>query len=129
MTDSELIEAFEACTLEEFHHRDHVRAAWIYLDRFPLLEALDRFTTALKRFAASHGQAGLYHETITWAFVFLIHERMIDGAGCWDHFASENEDLLRWKPSILDSYYRAGTLASPRARERFVMPDGPRDCL
>lgn len=125
----DLIRRFEDGTLPstEFHHRDHVRLAWLYLKEEPVLGALTRFTEGLKRFAARHGHAGLYHETITWAYFFLIHERMAQGeeGETWDSFAVRNPDLLTWKPSVLDSYYQAETLASPLAKRVFVLPDSP----
>ena len=31
LNDEEFLQAFEDCTLEEFHHADHVRMAWLYL--------------------------------------------------------------------------------------------------
>lgn len=126
MTDREFAQAFEACQYppETFHHREHVRLAWVYLREAPLLEALTRFTESLKRFAAHVGSAGLYHETITFAFLFLIHERMQRGAApTFDEFAAANPDLFAWKPSILERYYRAETLQSEIARRTFVMPD------
>lgn len=122
MTDAEFIAQFEACTLAEFHHRDHVRAAWCYLRDAPLLVALDRFSTSLKRFARSQGKPALYHETITWAFMFLVSTRM-RADETWDDFVSRHPDLLRWRPSILDRYYRPDTIASDRARHTFLFPD------
>ncbi|MGZ8849289.1 MAG: hypothetical protein ACXW3E_03145 [Thermoanaerobaculia bacterium] len=122
MTDAEFIEAFETATLQEFYHRDHVRAAWCYLRESPVLVALERFTSALKRFAAANGVPNLYHATITWAYLFLIHERMREGEE-WDKFAARNEDLFGWKPSVLDRYYRPETLWSDLARGRFILPD------
>jgi len=126
MTDDDFAHRFEACTLpnSEFHHRDHVRLAWIYLRRHPALDALARFTAGLQRFAAFHGHPGLYHETITWAYLFLIHERMADSpAGeSWEEFAARHPDLVTWKPSILDRYYAPETLRSDRARRLFVLP-------
>jgi hypothetical protein len=123
----DLIRRFEDGTLpaSEFHHRDHVRLAWLYLKEDPPLAALTRFAVGLKRFADRHGKAGLYHETITWAYLFLIHERMAQGEDGerWEEFAARNPDLLTWKPSILDAYYRQETLASDLARRVFVMPD------
>lgn len=128
MTDEEFIDAFESCSLssDEFHHRDHVRLAWLYLHRHPPLEALTRFTENLKKFAASKGHPGLYHETITWAYLFLIHERIASNQDAdWDAFAAGNADLLTWKPSILDRYYTTDTLLSDRARRLFLLPDRP----
>ena len=49
---------------------------WLYLRGNSVLETLVKFSEGLKRFAAANGKPNLYHETITWAYVFLIHERM-----------------------------------------------------
>jgi hypothetical protein len=130
MRDDELLARFEDATLpnQQFHHRDHVHVAWLYLERLPVLAALDRFSAGLRAFAAKNGKPGLYHETITWAFVFLIQERRLQAEAAesgegWEGFAARNADLLTWKPSILDRYYRQETLASERARHAFVLPD------
>ena len=124
MDDRDFLAAFEACAIgnADFHHRDHIRLAWIYLRRFPVIEAIERFTTSLKRFAEHHGKPMLYHETITWAYLLLIHERM-NGESSFDDFRVANPDLFMWKPSILNAYYREETLASDRARRLFVLPD------
>ncbi len=125
MKHSDLIEQFESDALPgSFHHADHVRLAYAYLSEFPVLEALERFCDALKRFAAARGKSQLYHETITHAYFFLIRERMArtNSAG-WDEFARQNPDLFDWKPGILDRYYRDSTLNSDLARGVFVFPD------
>jgi len=122
MTDAELVERFERADIEEFHHRDHVRVAFAYLRTLPLLEAIGRFTAALRRFAAAQGKPELYHETITWAFLLIIHERMQRGPVEWETFIAENGDLLRWKPSVLDAYYPSEVLRSELARRIFVLP-------
>jgi hypothetical protein len=126
MTDDELLRSFEAgeAPPDGFHHEQHVRVAWIYLQRLPLAEALGRFMAGLRHFADKQGSPQLYHETITVAFVLLIHERRGSSRdGSWEEFVARHPDLLRWKPSILDRYYREETLWSDRARETFVMPD------
>jgi hypothetical protein len=127
MNDREFVTAFEACAVAsaDFHHGDHVRLAWIYLREHPLIEAIERFTISLQRFAAHHGVPGLYHETITWAYLLLIHERMQrDGAPeTWEAFRTANSDLFDRKPSILERYYSPGTLGSDIARRIFVLPD------
>lgn len=127
LDEAEFVARFESCTLPNtaFHHRDHVRLAWIYLKREPPLVALTRFAQGLQGFARANGQEGLYHETITWAFLFLIRERMerMGMGATWEDFAEANPDLLTWKPSILDQYYQSETLRSDLARRVFVMPD------
>jgi hypothetical protein len=126
MTDEQFLRAFESAALPAgaFHHADHVRLAWLYLDRYPALEAIARFGDGLRRFAAAQGKATLYHETVTWAFLLLIRERQARApAAGWAEFAAGNPDLLAWRPSALARYYRDETLASDLARRVFVLPD------
>ena len=123
--DLVLLRGFEDGTLESFPHRAHVHLAWLYLQREPAGRALDRFSAGLRRFAERKGADGLYHETVTWAYLLLIRERMArgpDGTG-WQSFAAANPDLLRHHPSPLAAYYRPQTLGSDLARRTFVLPD------
>jgi hypothetical protein len=126
MTHQELIRDFENDTLpaDSFHHADHVRLAFAYLCEYSPLEALDKFATALKRFATARGKPQLYNETITHAYFFLIRERLARFPSReWDEFAVRNSDLLIWRDGILGRYYREGTLQSELARTVFVFPD------
>lgn len=125
--DRYFLAAFEDGSLsaERFHHADHVRAAWLILREESPAAALGRFSTALKRFAAAKNKTGLYHETITWAYLLLVNERM-ERAGrnsTWEEFAAKNPDLMMWRPSVLDRYYTPETLGSDLARRTFVLPD------
>jgi hypothetical protein len=123
MTDLETVDAFERGDVARFHHADHVRVAYAYVRTLPLLDAIARFSAALRRFAAAQGKPQLYHETITWAFLLLIHERVARGnEATWEEFAARNPDLLRWKPSVLDAYYTPEVLSSELARRTFVLP-------
>ena len=126
-SDDEFITSFENCTLENrlFRHADHVRMAFLYLSRYPALQALERFSTSLARFAAANGKPDLYNETVTWAFMLLIRERMARGGQerSWPQFAANNPDLMSWKDSILNKYYRDETLNSELAKRTFVFPD------
>jgi hypothetical protein len=125
--DEEFIELFETCALsgDDFHHQDHVHLAWLYLRRHTTLDALTKFSEGLKRFAAAKGKANLYHETITWAYLLLIQERMkrVKREQSWQEFAEINSDLLDWKSSLLKKYYSDETLFSDFARAVFVFPD------
>jgi hypothetical protein len=126
MTNQEIIQRFESDAVAEdsFHHADHVRLAFAYLCEYPVLQALEKFATALKRFAAARGKAELYHETITHAYFFLIRERMARSQDAdWDEFARQHPDLLVWKGGILNRYYQEATLRSDLARTVFVFPD------
>jgi hypothetical protein len=127
-TEVALMAAFETLTLDpgQFHHAEHVQLAWSYLQHYPLLEALARFTEGLQRFAAAHGQADRYHATITWAYILLINERLATQPPCnWGDFAAANPDLLQWQDNLLHRYYQETTLQSALARQTFVWPDKP----
>jgi hypothetical protein len=130
VTADEFMRQFEASTLpaETFHHRDHVRMAYLYLINYPALQAIERYSAALQRLAAARGVPGRYHETITWAHMLLVRERMArtPGTQTWEEFAEANPDLLDWKNSVLKRYYRDETLASELARVTFLFPDAPR---
>ena len=128
-TETELLQRFVDATLpsDQFHHQQHVHVAWLFVRSYGMPAALGEFTVAIKRFAEAKGATGLYHETITWAFLLLIAERQARcGAASWDTFAGANPDLLTWKPSILERYYSRETLQSDLARTVFVFPDGAR---
>jgi len=99
VTDTELLAGFEACTLESFHHADHVRVAWIILRREPLAEALEHFITSLKRFATAAGAPQKYDDALTRRYMATIAERL-NGATSWEEFASTNPDLLLWPPNV-----------------------------
>jgi N-formylglutamate deformylase len=129
--DDEFVQAFEACTLPktQFTHAAHVRAAWWYLQHYPLGEAIDRFRATLRAYAASLGATG-DHETLTIAWLLLIAERLDDGtrALTWREFAHRHPELFGAPPLVTHDYTEA-MLASARARTSFVMPDaGSRRC-
>ena len=128
MDSSQLLDRFLDTTLpsDQFHHPQHVQVAWMFVRNYGMPAALAEFATAIKRFADAKGATGLYHETITWAYLLLIAERQTRcQAGSWEDFAAANPDLLSWKPSILERYYSNEVLKSDLARRVFVFPDLP----
>ena len=126
--DLVLLQCFEAGQEppDGFHHVDHIRVAWIYLRRHPLPEAVTKLCEGLKAFATAHGKPERYHETLTWAYALIIHDRMAraaDGARTWDAFIDANRDLLTDGRSLLRQWYAPGTLDSPLAKRVFLWPD------
>jgi hypothetical protein len=121
-----LVAAFEDCTLPpaELHHKEHVQIAWWLLQHEPADQAIARFVGAIRRYAAHLGKAGIYHETITWAYLLVINERLERGGRqrSWAAFARDEADLFA--RDFLHAYYRPETLASELARRVFVFPDG-----
>lgn len=121
-----LLELFEQKKLDPagFSHRDHVALAWAVLRREAPLQAMETYIDGLRRITLAIGKPEIYHATITWAFLLLIHERMSrNPAAGWEDFAQENADLLASKPSVLERYYQPETLSSDLARQVFLLPD------
>jgi len=126
MDQQQLFDSFVDTSLpaDQFHHQQHVQVAWLFVRKYGMPGALGEFTAAIKRFADAKGATGLYHETITWAFLLLIAERQArNPSPGWAEFEAANPDLLVWKPSILGRYYSKELLTSDLARRTFLMPD------
>lgn len=127
--DEELIAAVAAKSLplEEFTHPQHVRLAWACLRRWPLLPAMGEFRSLLIGYATHHGASGLYHETVTFAYLLLVYERMYRSPHLhtWPAFAAEHADLLSWRDGPFFRLYRSGILEDREARARFVLPAEP----
>jgi len=125
MDDAEFLRRLADCTLppEAFNHRGHVRAAFLVLDEAPGFgAALERMRALITGYAAHLGKAGLYHETITVAFMALINARRAgaEGAQSWDTFAAANPDLF--EKDVLARRYDKAVLQSDLARRVFVLP-------
>lgn len=123
---AEVVRGFEACDLEAgvFRHVHHVLVAWHYARTMEPLEALARLVDRLKAFSAAQGVPDRYHETATFAWFFLVLERLerTGREAGWDAFSARNPDLV--DGSAIESYYRRGTLRDdPFARRVFVLPD------
>ena len=120
------IEALEAGRIDAgtFDHEGHIYLAWLYLDQFPLADAISRFTDALKRLTIRLGVPDKYHETISWLFMLLIAERRSNAtAQDWFSFRHVNNDLFAGGIDVLQRYYSKELLWSDRARQSFVLPD------
>lgn len=123
MTDDEFLAALEDTLLPDaaFRHRDHLRAAYLYLRRDGFTQTVPGMSAALRRFAASRGKAERYHETVTIAFVALINERLASSGdpGSFDAFIARHPEIA--ERDLLTRYYRPETLASENVRRSFVL--------
>jgi len=120
LSDEEFLEAFHSCRLlnSEFHHADHLRLAWLHLHREPVETALVKVRAGIRNFAAHHGAAQLYHETITTAWVRLLathHEHS------FDEFLRKNE--ARLTGGLLHRFWSPELLSGSQARAKWVPPD------
>jgi hypothetical protein len=124
MTDGEFLLALEGCTLpqDEFGHHAHVRAGYLYLKESNFADALVRMRRSICTYATHLGKADRYHETITIAYLSLIHQHIVergDGGG-WTTFAHRNPELF--DPELLGHFYDRNVLESDLARRVFLLP-------
>src|SRR4051812_29277803 len=125
MIDDSLVRAFETATVEpaKFGHREHLYVAWCYLKALTLEDALLRYVHYLRLLASSLGVPGKFHATMTWGYLVLLDEAMHDP----ELRGADFQALLEKHPALLDraalhAYYDPTELASPAARQRFVLP-------
>ena len=98
MTDTELVDGFEAGTLppEQFRHPEHLRLAWIYLSRLGRVEAEQRMQDGLRRFAARAGKAEKYDAALTtaWFAVLAQVSAELGPAAAFEALIAARPDLL-----------------------------------
>lgn len=136
LDDRALVAAFEALAIEPaaFRHREHVRLAYAMLAGADFGEAGMRYRRALQRFATAAGAAAKYHETLTWAYLAIVHRRMHEAApaparpgvdpGDSRGFVARHPDLLDHRGGALARYYDVAAIAAcPLARRVFVLPE------
>jgi hypothetical protein len=126
MTDAEiltLVDRLERCLLgkEEFHHRDHLTIAVVYLYASDLETTMDRMRSSLTRFAAHHGVTGLYHETLTRFWLIQV-DRRLDHSKCLNQSVRAIQEQLNDKTLAFD-YYSRERIDSKEAKETWLKPD------
>ena len=122
--DEQFLAAFEAGKIanQDFHHRDHLRLAWIQIRRLGPDRAADTVAGAIRRFAAHHGHADRYHETMTRFWVRVV------GMGITLHPTLSFDDLLAAEPHLLDKNlpfrrWSRERMGSDEARRGWIEPD------
>jgi len=129
MDDITFFQQFEAGTFphENWHHREHIKAAYLYLCRYPFDVALDRMRRSIQALNAAHrlpeSPGRGYHETMTQVWMRLVHLALSeygpeDNA---DRFYEAHPELAEKK--IIRFFYSKALLGDPRAKLEFVAPD------
>lgn len=125
LTDAQFLAAFESGTLSaaDFHHRDHLRMAWLYCARLSTDAAATRVLDTLLHFATAQGAAQIFHVTLTDAWIRLV------GAALSDAPSAEGFDaFLERHPHLLDKalpqrHFSPALLSSAEAKQSLVPPD------
>ena len=113
--------------LEMWHHRDHVKLAYLYLRQHPFDEAAAKLRDGIRAHNAAHDLHDFptsgYHETMTRAWLHLV-DLVIREYG-----PSDNADLFfEQYPGLsqkktLRLFYSRELFMSPDAKLQFVTPD------
>ena len=124
-TDNAFVEAFLTGSLppQQFHHRDHLRLAWALVRLTGVDEATRRITSGIRYFAARHGHAEKYHETMTQFWV-----RVVGHAVAAQPDITTFDAFLAAFPLLLEKelpyrHWRRETMLSSTARAQWVEPD------
>ena len=97
MTDAMLMRAFEDGTLapSDFHHREHVRLAWLYLKRYGRTGTERRLIAGLRSMAELAGKPDRFDEALTRRWVRRIEEAAATTAATtFDAFIAARPQLL-----------------------------------
>ena len=129
VNDDEHLRRFEDQSLprELWHHRAHLKVAYLYLTRFPFEEALRRLRIGIKAFNLAKGIAdtptGGYHETMTQAWLQLVHTTLCQfgPAASADAFFEAQTQLKEKRTLLL--FYSRDRIMSPEAKTTFLAPD------
>ena len=125
MDNDSFTEAFENCQYpaDRFRHLDHIRLAWIYIQRFGAPAAEDRIERSILCFARSLGHEEKYHATITKAWMGLVHQACCatPDIDTFDRFLSSHPWLADKR--TLHLFYSETILSSAKARQTWIEPD------
>jgi hypothetical protein len=125
MSDDAVLLAFEDCRLDpaKFHHDDHIRLAWLCVQRYGAREAEAKLLDGIRRFAQRAGvpQKFMHTTTIAWT-------RLVGSALAASPTAISFSEWIHSRPELLDrnllaNYYSPGRLETPEAHSGWVEPD------
>lgn len=111
-------------TTADFHHREHLRLAFVYLCESSLSDAHDRMRNAIRMFLAANGvPPQKYHETLTKSWLKAVkHFSMRAGnISSFEQLLGADDRLLNTE--IMLTHYSRACLFSELARNRYVEPD------
>jgi hypothetical protein len=127
--DETFLQQFESAMwpLQDWHHQQHIKIAYLYLCRYPLDTAIAKMCSGVKKYNAAHNVPESldrgYHETMTQAWMRLVYFTLCEygpaeNAGA---FYEANPQLSQKK--TLRFFYTKDTFMSPKAKAEFVPPD------
>ena len=129
LSDNEHLRQFEdqSLPLDLWHHRAHLKIAYLYLTRFTFDEALNKMRSGIRAYNAAQGitdtPTGGYHETMTCAWLQLVHTTLCQfgPANSADAFFDTQTQLNDKRALLL--FYSRDRIMWPEAKTAFIPPD------
>ncbi|HUL34332.1 MAG TPA: hypothetical protein VL128_10650 [Candidatus Eisenbacteria bacterium] len=125
LDDEEFLRAFEECKLAHgtFHHADHIRLAWIYVNRLGAEAAQQRLLTGIQKMAVHAGAPKKFLHTTTVAWARLVAAASGDRPAdeSFSAWIQRHPELLN--RDLLGKHYSRGRLETEAARSGWVEPD------
>jgi hypothetical protein len=124
-SDEDLLRAFEDLSFpaDLFHHREHIRVAWLYLKSSDASRAAERMAEGIRRFANHQGATQKYHHTLTLAWMRLVAAALVETPEgfTFEQFMAAHPELCG--KNVLAKYFSDELLQTVTAREAWVEPD------
>ncbi len=129
MNDDDFPQQFEACSFpfDQWHHRAHVKLAYLYLTRCGFDAAGKKLRDGIRAYNAAHSipdqPTSGYHETITqfWLRIVQTTVQQYGPLPSADEFFDFHPQLSQKKNHRL--FYSPGLFMSAEAKREFVAPD------
>ena len=124
--DRDFLRRFSCCEIEVggFHHREHVRLAYIFLVLYGVEEACPKFRASLQAFLRHNRvDPAKYHETMTQAWILAVFHFMQTAAARSSSTEFMDANPMLMNPRIMLTHYSSELIGSDRARAHFVEPD------
>ena len=125
LTDDEFLARFFGLTFgtDEFHHRDHLRLAWLAVRRHGPIAAEAVVSDGLRRFADHHGRASRYHETMTRFWVRLVAHCIESRPDLQDFDAFMAAFPMLSEPALFEKHWSREAMFAAGARAAWREPD------
>ncbi len=123
--DKSFLSAFENATLDvmAFHHREHLRLAYILLVIDDVKTAHLKARAGLQRLLQHNAISSEYHETLTLAWMQAVKHFMFltQSASSSEHFIEQNQILL--DKQIMFTHYSRSVIEGEKSRNEYIPPD------
>ncbi len=125
LSDNDFLRAFFSAELSnsDFHHRDHLRLTWLMVRRHGPTDAEAAVTAGIQHFAAVHGHAARYHDTMTRFWVRLVAHAVANKPEIQDFETFLAAYLMLLDPTLPFRHWRREAMFTPEAGAEWREPD------